>query len=1527
MNDPTRPVVERMEQRQLLSAALGVSSSLMVFNAVENSSPGATETLTLTDTGTSSLTLGNGAFSIANDSSSATQDAADFTLLNAGSAPATLSPGATFGLEIDYKSTAVETNKAILEISSNAPASPTTDVNLHGIGTAGLGGSNQPSLATILQAYDIPTYVGEGLDDANAATDSVYPTPPDSSSQEVALQRMVKAGAGPVTIDVLASFVASGFAKSYVLGTYTPGDPTGLNQLFYTTSTQNQTTYVQPQGSTSFDPGNSQFGFYFISNVQSAGRVGYTEDTLNTWDTTVPRKFRFFPMEEPNGTVVPNTYIMTSTEWNAPAGYDFTNMVAIISNIKAAPGAPNGPVLGLENENAVAGSSTMVFNRISGTNPSVGDQVHNTGVEKITNSGDEPLIISSYSLTSGWILVSPPSFPVTIAAGGSLALTIQFTLSSEPTVPYNETNTTLYPSGGGVKDGTLVLHSNDPNNATATVNLAGWYQYHSENNNEPSLQSIVNLLFGWDTNINSTPIADLTESLSTNNSSPTYYGQEVVSGYWQEADPNQSVSVQQIAGYHVEGQVSTTYWFAQGSTTYNELFETASTDGQTLFPYAINTSTPAAATFSTSGVFGFRADNEFSPDALNTTLPTGGGHHFRFYPVLTSSGSLVPNTYIMALDYGDAGENFDFQDDVWLISNIQPAQTRTVSPPQTTAAPPAPVDFNAATTTSGNLLQWAPVTDSNLTGYDVYRSNSATGTYTLLTSSPIAATSYVDTTAPATGTSYYELTTVDSVLGPSLAVSSSITNITGNGTFTAGDPVAASETASTLVSTPVSINVVAGASDNSNGTLLPGTVVVITAPADGTTSVNASTGVITYTPNAGFTGTDSFQYTIGDNTNTTSAPATVTIAVSSIPVGEPVAENLSFNVEESTALDFDLAASATDNSSATIVPTSVAITQAPLHGTAVVNPATGDILYTPDTGYLGTDSLLYTIADTLSAVSQPAIVSLTVSTTAPQTGPVAGNATATATNSGGATTIGVLSSVTNSSGTLEPSSVQITTQPLHGTATVDTSNGTINYTSAAGYVGSDTLQYTVANSQGLVSNSATVSLSVGVAITNPKSKSLAFTDASGSKVTVTLTGAGVATLFFNGSGTASTLRNGSIAVTGTGLAVSSLSVTGTTIASSLTISRKGNSFTPVGGITVTGAIGKITAPTTALTGNLDVYGAIGTIEFASISNSAVTIGSAESRTSALTLSTGNITNSTVVSQSPIKSIKATQWISTAAQGSLTAPSISSLITTGNFEAGISASGGSPFSLNTVRIGGQAGGDPWSVTGATNSIIVGSIATGFTGAFSSSINSFTIKSGGFAGTLGAGTIRSLSITGNDTGHVTAGSITTARIAGQLNAATLTLTGSGSTLGHLTVTGATISSTISTSGNIGSITTAGITGSSIDAGVATGISLPTTAGDFTASDTIWSFTVTGRGTFASSNIAAQTIGSLSLGTVATNNNAVPFGIAAAALGSLSATLTPGGVFHPGRNFLQSEIGLATYISDKAITLGDLAIRLGL
>jgi len=89
------------------------------------------------------------------------------------------------------------------------------------------------------------------------------------------------------------------------------------------------------------------------------------------------------------------------------------------------------------------------------------------------------------------------------------------------------------------------------------------------------------------------------------------------------------------------------------------------------------------------------------------------------------------------------------------------------------------------------------------------------------------------------------------------------------------DPVAVDDSASTVVDTGVTINVLANDSDPDGHSL---TVTDVTDPANGFASNNGD-GTVTYTPDADFEGQDVFDYTITDGNGGT-ATATVPIDVS-----------------------------------------------------------------------------------------------------------------------------------------------------------------------------------------------------------------------------------------------------------------------------------------------------------------------------------------------------------------------------------------------------------------------------------------------------------------------------------------------------------------------------------------------------------------------------------------------------------------------------------------------------------------------
>lgn len=87
---------------------------------------------------------------------------------------------------------------------------------------------------------------------------------------------------------------------------------------------------------------------------------------------------------------------------------------------------------------------------------------------------------------------------------------------------------------------------------------------------------------------------------------------------------------------------------------------------------------------------------------------------------------------------------------------------------------------------------------------------------------------------------------------------------------------------------------------------------------------------------------------------------------------------------------------------------------------------------------------------------------------------------------GHAITLSVLTNDTDTDGTIDTSSVMIASAPAHGTATA-AADGTITYTPTAGYSGSDTFSYTVADTTGKRSAAATVTVTVTATAAPPAS--------------------------------------------------------------------------------------------------------------------------------------------------------------------------------------------------------------------------------------------------------------------------------------------------------------------------------------------------------------------------------------------------------------------------------------------------------
>ncbi|MDA7424467.1 Ig-like domain-containing protein [Thalassococcus lentus] len=230
----------------------------------------------------------------------------------------------------------------------------------------------------------------------------------------------------------------------------------------------------------------------------------------------------------------------------------------------------------------------------------------------------------------------------------------------------------------------------------------------------------------------------------------------------------------------------------------------------------------------------------------------------------------------------------------------------------------------------------------------------------------------------------------------------------------------------------------------------PITTVSATDPLNGTSAVNPD-GTITYTPDPGFSGTDTFEYTITEPDGATDT-ATVTVTVVPDTNTQPVA----FDDTSTTAVDTPVIIDPALNDFDAEDPVEDLIVTNlgdPLNGTAAINPD-GTVTYTPDAGFTGTDSFTYEILDT-DGEGDTATVTVTVTDNGP---PVAVDDTATTEEGTPVIIADPAGNDTDPEG--DPLTVTEVGDPANGTATLNP-DGTVTYTPDPDFTGDDTIPYTV----------------------------------------------------------------------------------------------------------------------------------------------------------------------------------------------------------------------------------------------------------------------------------------------------------------------------------------------------------------------------------------------------------------------------------------------------------------------------------
>ncbi|MDH3308253.1 MAG: Ig-like domain-containing protein, partial [Acidimicrobiia bacterium] len=271
-------------------------------------------------------------------------------------------------------------------------------------------------------------------------------------------------------------------------------------------------------------------------------------------------------------------------------------------------------------------------------------------------------------------------------------------------------------------------------------------------------------------------------------------------------------------------------------------------------------------------------------------------------------------------------------------------------------------------------------------------------------------------------------------------------------------PVANDDSANTSEDIAKIIDVLANDSDP-NGNIDPTKVTVTVDPSQGTATPNPD-GTITYTPALNTNGADSFTYRVCDTTSPTPLCDTATVTVNVVAVDDPPnAVDDTVDTDKNTAATWNLVVNDTDPEN-NLDPTTLDVLSGPTKGN-LVNNGNGTVTYTPNTGYSGADSFTYEVCDTSSPtpLCNTATVSITVNSV---NEPPVANADAISTAEDVAVTIDVATNDTDPDGNLDPTSVRIPAGkgPSNGTAVVNP-DGTITYTPAANYFGTDTFEYEI----------------------------------------------------------------------------------------------------------------------------------------------------------------------------------------------------------------------------------------------------------------------------------------------------------------------------------------------------------------------------------------------------------------------------------------------------------------------------------
>lgn len=318
----------------------------------------------------------------------------------------------------------------------------------------------------------------------------------------------------------------------------------------------------------------------------------------------------------------------------------------------------------------------------------------------------------------------------------------------------------------------------------------------------------------------------------------------------------------------------------------------------------------------------------------------------------------------------------------------------------------------------------------------------------------------------------------------------------------------------TIDPTTVSFNTSSIATGVCNSTNSDGNCTQVTVAGEGVWTVNSTSGLVTFTPESGFTNDPTpIEYTVNDNEGATSNTATIRIdyiAQPPVAINDSSTGNTTGNPTTISVIDND------NDPDGTIDPTTVSLDASSIiggvcnttdsngyciqvtvatEGIWTVNQATGEVTFTPNIGFTADPTpMAYTIEDNDANVSNTATITIDYNTQ----DPVANDDTSNGNTTGTAVTIAVTDNDADPDGTIDSTTVSLIASSItggvcntseangdctrvtvsgEGVWTVNSNTGEVTFSPAIGFTADPIpISYTVADNDGNKSNVATITI-------------------------------------------------------------------------------------------------------------------------------------------------------------------------------------------------------------------------------------------------------------------------------------------------------------------------------------------------------------------------------------------------------------------------------------------------------------------